>query len=69
MVISSRRTGAGNYAGILISVSAATFSVLEMQHSPFGSAIFGNYIMQLIWWEEIISGEYQNYYEKMYGDR
>ena len=21
------------------------------------------------WWEEIISGEYQNYYEKMYGDR
>ena len=21
------------------------------------------------WWEEIISGEYQNYYEKMYADR
>ena len=21
------------------------------------------------WWEDIISGEYQNYYEKMYGDR
>ena len=21
------------------------------------------------WWEEIISGEYQNYYEKMYGDK
>ena len=21
------------------------------------------------WWQEIISGEYQNYYEKMYGDR
>lgn len=21
------------------------------------------------WWEEIISGEYQNYYDKMYGDR
>ena len=21
------------------------------------------------WWEEIISGEYQNYYEKMYGNR
>ena len=21
------------------------------------------------WWEEIISGEYQNYYQKMYGDR
>ena len=21
------------------------------------------------WWEEIISGEYQNYYRKMYGDR
>ena len=21
------------------------------------------------WWEEIISGEYQKYYEEMYGDR
>lgn len=21
------------------------------------------------WWEEIISGEYRNYYEKMYGNR
>lgn len=21
------------------------------------------------WWQEIISGEYQNYYEKMYGNR
>ena len=21
------------------------------------------------WWEEIVSGEYQNYYEKMYGNR
>ena len=21
------------------------------------------------WWENIISGEYQNYYEKMYGNR
>ena len=21
------------------------------------------------WWEEIISGEYQNYYEKMYGGK
>ena len=21
------------------------------------------------WWETIISGEYQNYYEKMYGNR
>jgi dTDP-glucose 4,6-dehydratase len=21
------------------------------------------------WWEEIISGEYQNYYQKMYGDK
>jgi hypothetical protein len=21
------------------------------------------------WWEHIISGEYQNYYQKMYGDR
>ena len=21
------------------------------------------------WWEEIISGDYQNYYEKMYGDK
>ena len=21
------------------------------------------------WWEEIISGEYQNYYEKMYANR
>jgi len=21
------------------------------------------------WWETIISGEYQNYYEKMYGSR
>ena len=21
------------------------------------------------WWENIISGEYQNYFQKMYGDR
>ena len=28
--------------------SAAIFSVLEMQHSPFCSAIFGNFIMQKI---------------------
>ena len=21
------------------------------------------------WWEEIVSGEYRNYYEKMYGNR
>ena len=27
------------------------------------------YLDNRTWWEEIISGEYQNYYEKMYGDR
>lgn len=27
------------------------------------------YLNNRSWWEEIISGEYQNYYEKMYGDR
>ena len=27
------------------------------------------YLKNREWWEEIISGEYQNYYEKMYGDR
>ena len=27
------------------------------------------YLENRQWWEEIISGEYQNYYEKMYGDR
>ncbi len=27
------------------------------------------YLDNRIWWEEIISGEYQNYYEKMYRDR
>ena len=27
------------------------------------------YLENRTWWEEIISGEYQNYYEKMYGDR
>ena len=27
------------------------------------------YLENRSWWEEIISGEYQNYYEKMYGDR
>ena len=27
------------------------------------------YIDNKAWWEEIISGEYQNYYEKMYGNR
>ena len=21
------------------------------------------------WWQEIVSGEYQNYYQKVYGDR
>lgn len=26
------------------------------------------YIKQRDWWEEIISGEYQNYYAKMYGN-
>ena len=27
------------------------------------------YLANREWWEDIISGEYQNYYEKMYGDR
>ena len=27
------------------------------------------YLTNRKWWEDIISGEYQNYYEKMYGDR
>lgn len=27
------------------------------------------YLDNRSWWEEIISGEYQNYYEKMYGNR
>ena len=27
------------------------------------------YLSHQTWWEEIISGEYQNYYRKMYGDR
>lgn len=27
------------------------------------------YLENRSWWEEIISGEYQNYYEKMYGNR
>lgn len=27
------------------------------------------YLENREWWEEIISGEYQNYYDKMYGDR
>ena len=27
------------------------------------------YLDNRSWWEEIISGEYQNYYQKMYGDR
>ncbi len=27
------------------------------------------YLEHKDWWEEIISGEYRNYYEKMYGDR
>ena len=27
------------------------------------------YLTHREWWEEIISGDYQNYYEKMYGDR
>lgn len=27
------------------------------------------YLENKSWWEEIISGEYQNYYEKMYGNR
>ena len=26
------------------------------------------YLQNRDWWEEIISGEYQNYYKKMYGD-
>jgi dTDP-glucose 4,6-dehydratase len=27
------------------------------------------YLDHKAWWENIISGEYQNYYEKMYGNR
>ena len=27
------------------------------------------YLANEDWWQPIISGEYQNYYEKMYGDR
>jgi dTDP-glucose 4,6-dehydratase len=27
------------------------------------------YLKNKDWWEKIISGEYQDYYEKMYGNR
>ena len=27
------------------------------------------YLTHKDWWEEIVSGEYQTYYEKMYGNR
>ena len=27
------------------------------------------YLDNRLWWEEIVSGEYQNYYERMYGNR
>ena len=27
------------------------------------------YLTHKEWWETIISGEYKNYYDKMYGDR
>ena len=27
------------------------------------------YLENRDWWENIVSGEYQNYYEKMYGNR
>jgi dTDP-glucose 4,6-dehydratase len=27
------------------------------------------YLEHRVWWEEILAGEYQNYYEKMYGNR
>ena len=27
------------------------------------------YLNNREWWETIISGEYKNYFEKMYGDR
>ena len=27
------------------------------------------YLNNRDWWEEIISGEYQGYYERMYGNR
>ncbi len=27
------------------------------------------YLDNEAWWQPIISGEYQNYYEKMYGDK
>ena len=27
------------------------------------------YLENRPWWQEIVSGEYQNYYEKMYGTR
>ena len=27
------------------------------------------YLENRVWWETIISGEYQNYYQKMYGNR
>ncbi|MDD7769672.1 MAG: dTDP-glucose 4,6-dehydratase, partial [Suipraeoptans intestinalis] len=27
------------------------------------------YLEHKEWWETILSGEYQNYYEKMYGNR
>lgn len=31
--------------------------------------VYGEGINVRDWWEEIISGDYQNYYEKMYGNR
>lgn len=40
--------------------------------TSFGDGILKTvqwYLDHQLWWEPIISGEYQNYYEKMYGDR
>ena len=40
-----------------------------MNERPILSIFIATYLDNREWWETIISGEYQNYYEKMYSHR
>ena len=40
-----------------------------MNERPILSIFIATYLDNRVWWEAIISGEYQNYYEKMYSNR
>ena len=61
----------------LCNIDSTLYAFSEIFPSQEPETKFENGIVKTIqwyldhkdWWEEIISGEYQNYYDKMYGEK